>query len=328
MKKFKALIILLIISLCCAGIAFAEQNDSDVTDSDAEVEIDDSAYTILVSSISGNEIKFNDGFTGYCLDLGKDKIEKTDKFMVGSSSNGNVENLVKLAIIECYKQGKEASIDKIVSKIVANNLDSSDDVIKEVLNSNDKVSDMSTVKIDNTTEATFNFEILTPFDNSKSDCLAYTVSMRTVENDEPSTDDDVIGTAADSSENLTEDNDDKTKADNTDDATQKDNNTKEDVKKDNNTDDKKDASDKKAKDNSTGDEDVNETNKTIVTNTKITVENNTTIVYKNNVKTVNQTAPEDNTVDDLLNTAGNPIFILVVVIAVALIAVAFMKRKD
>ena len=64
------------------------------------------------------------------------------------------------------------------------------------------------------------------------------------------------------------------------------------------------------------------------TNTKITVENNTTITYKNNVKTVNQTAPANNTTGDLLKTAGNPIFILGVVIVVALIAVAFMRRKD
>ena len=318
MKKLKALMILLIISLCCAGIAFAEQNDSDVTDLDGEAEIDDSAYSILVSSISGNEIKFNDGFTGYCLDLGKEKIEKTDKFMVGSPSNEDVENRVKLAIIECYKQKKEASIDKIVSKIVANDLDSSDDVIKEVLNSNEKVNDKIAVEIDNTTEATFNFEILTPFDSNKSDCLAYTVSMKTVADDDSSTDEDVIGTAADSSKNLTEDSENKTKSDNSDDT----------VKNDDKSDDKKDTADKKAKDNSTGDETVNETNKTIVNNTKITVENNTTIVYKNNVKTVNQTAPEDNTADNLLKTAGNPIFILAVVIVVALIAVALMKRKD
>ena len=325
MKRIDALIIVLIISICCAGIAFAEENNSSVEQSIEETEIsEDGAIYTLIASISGDEIKFNDGFTGYCIDSSKGAVSSDDKFTPGPFKNDKTENYVKLAIIECYKQGRVNDIGKVVSKIVNNDLDSSDSVIKEVLNSNENVNSGTTVKIDNTTEATFNFELLTPADSEKSDCLAYTVSMKTVENKNPSTvqKDDTLGVSDNSSDNdkkAKDDNVEKTTGNGSDEKTKEDTSKTEDTSKANKTDDK-----------AKNDTIVNETNKTIVnkTNTKITVENNTTIIYKNNVKTVNQTAPANNTTNDLLKTAGNPIFILGVVIVVALIAVAFMRRKD
>lgn len=324
MKRIDALIIVLIISICCAGIAFAEENNSSVEQSIEETEIsEDGAIYTLIASISGDEIKFNDGFTGYCIDSSKGAVSSDDKFTLGSLKNDNTENYVKLAIIECYKQGRVNDIGKVVSKIVNNDLDSSDSVIKEVLNSNENVNSGTTVKIDNTTEATFNFELLTPADSEKSDCLAYTVSMKTVENKNPSTvqKDDTLGVSnsSDNDKKAKDDNVEKTTGNGSDEKTKEDTSKTEDTSKANKTDDK-----------AKNDTIVNETNKTIVnkTNTKITVENNTTITYKNNVKTVNQTAPANNTTNNLLKTAGNPIFILGVVIVVALIAVAFMRRKD
>ncbi len=324
MKRIDALVIILIISICCAGIAFAEENNSSVEQSIEETEIsEDGAIYTLIASISGDEIKFNDGFTGYCIDSSKGAVSSDDKFTPGSFKNDKTENYVKLAIIECYKQERENDIGKVVSKIVNNDLDSSDSVIKEVLNSNENVNSGTTVKIDNTTEATFNFELLKPADSEKSDCLAYTVSMKTVENKNPSTvqKDDTLGVSnsSDNDKKVKEDNVEKTTGNASDEKTKEDTSKTEDTSKANKTDDK-----------AKNDTIVNETNKTIVnkTNTKITVENNTTIIYKNNVKTVNQTAPANNTTNDLLKTAGNPIFILGVVIVVALIAVAFMRRKD
>ena len=229
MKRIDALVIILIISICCVGIAFAEENNSSVEQSIEETEIsEDGAIYTLIASISGGEIKFNDGYTGYCIDSSKDAVSSDDKFTLGSLKNDNTENYVKLAIIECYKQGRENDIGNVVSKIVNNNMDSSDSVIKEVMNSNEKITSGTTVKIDNTTEATFDFELLTPADSDKSDCLAYKVSKKTVENDQPSTvqKDDTLSVSDNSSDN------DQTKEDNVEKTTENasDEKTKEDTR--------------------------------------------------------------------------------------------------
>jgi len=295
------IIILLVVLLFSVGLAWAEDNATE------DLEIEDSGNYILPISISNGVIKFDDGFEGFCLDLSKDSITTSDKFELGALKNSGDENNVKLAIIECYKQGKESDIGKIVKNIISGNSD--DEVIKEALSSNEKIGSQHIVNIDNTTEATFTFELLKSTDDSKSDVLAYKVSTKTVEQPE------IIGASEDSDDNKKTD-DQTTKEDTTDEKTTED------------TTDNKDAANKTEPKNKTT---VNEKNETIVnkTNTVIVNENNTTIINNNNVKTINKTndTPENDTTSQLLKAAGNPIFILIIVIVIIAIVAVAMRRK-
>lgn len=310
------IIILLVVLLFSVGLAWAEDNATE------DLEIEDSGNYILPISIADGVIKFDDGFEGFCLDLSKDSITTSDKFELGALKNSGDENNVKLAIIECYKQGKESNIGKIVKNLLSGN--SNNEVLKEALNSNEKIGSQHVVNIDNTTEATFTFELLKSTDDSKSDVLAYKVSTKTVEQPE------IIGASEDSDDNKKTDdqttkedtNDEKTTEDTTDKKTGN-QTTKED------TTDNKDASNETEPKNKTT---VNEKNETIVnkTNTVIVNENNTTIINNNNVKTINKTndTPENDTTSQLLKAAGNPIFILIIVIVIIAIVAVVMRRKD
>ena len=311
----RKILVFFVVLLFSLSMVWAENNTTDTVN-----EEDDGNY-ILPISISDGEIKFNDGFAGFCIDSDKNKIETTDKFLLDEFNETNVENTIKLIIIEAYKQGKENEIGKIIEKFSSG--DSSDDVIKEALSSNEKIGNNPVVKINNTTEATFNFEYLKSADGEKSDCIAYKVSMKTVEEPEiltaPNED-----TGDDLKENPTQDktNDGKNQndtADNQTDTGTQNQNTK-------------DASDNQNKTKDNDETIVNETNRTIVnkTNTVIVNENNTTVINNNNVKTVNNTndTPKNDTTSQLLKAAGNPIFILIIVIVIIAIVAVAVRRKD
>ncbi|WP_458454616.1 hypothetical protein [Methanobrevibacter sp.] len=335
-RKIMSLIIVLIFSLCCISIAFA-QNDTieDIESNDSNIETEDLSNYILPISISNGKIEFNDGFTGFALDSSKDKISEDDTFSPGEFSYSQSENYVKSAIIESYKQGRENDIANIVSKIIDGNLDTQDSVIKEVLSSEASIGDSEVVSIDNTTEATFTFELLKSTNEEKSDCLAYKVSLKTVEAP------DILNAGDDGKNNSNDDNatledNDKQSTDTGEDKAANDDKDKKSQDSQKNTEDNDNeksavtnASDNQKNDNESkaNDTTVNETNTTIVKTTTTVIENNTTIVH-NNVKEVNNTtAPENDTLTSLLK-AGNPILILIIVIAVAVIAVVIMKRKE
>lgn len=328
-RKITALLIVLIFSVCLASIAFAENNsvnESQLADDGQNIEIDnannqaieDTSNYIKVTSISGREFKFNDGFTGFCLSS-TGTIETGDTFTSGAFANSQTENYVKLAIIEAYKLGKENNLGEIISKIVNGNMDTGDEVIKAVMDSNEQIGQSKTVNIDNTTEATFTFELLKSTDEDHIECLGYTVSKKPVEpvisGDEAASDDkqsdDNNGTQP--AGNSTPGNNDK-QADSGN-ATPEKNQTDDKNSKDNKTEPEK-TDNKKVVKNDT----------TIVKNTTTVIENNTTIVH-NNVKEVNNTtAPKNNTATNLLK-AGYPIIILLIVIVIAVVAVVIKRRE-
>lgn len=328
-RKITALLIVLIFSVCLASIAFAENNsvnESQLADDGQNIEIDnannqaieDTSNYIKVTSISGREFKFNDGFTGFCLSS-TGTIETGDTFTSEAFANSQTENYVKLAIIEAYKLGKENNLGEIISKIVNGNMDTGDEVIKAVMDSNEQIGQSKTVNIDNTTEATFTFELLKSTDEDHIECLGYTVSKKPVEpvisGDEAASDDkqtaDNNGTQP--AGNSTPGNNDK-QADSGN-ATPEKNQTDDKNSKDNKTEPKK-ADNKNVVKNDT----------TIVKNTTTVIENNTTIVH-NNVKEVNNTtAPKNNTATNLLK-AGYPIIILLIVIVIAVVAVVIKRRE-
>ena len=314
--KITGLIMVLIFALCIAGFASAK-NDTldDVESSEEDVEIEDVSNYIQVISISNGKIEFSDGFIGFCIDSSKNAVEKDDTFTQAESNNSEIENYIKLAIIEAYKQKKESDLGEIVSKIAEGNLNTNDEVIKEIAGSWKSVKASETVNIDNSTEATFDFELLKSTDSEKSDCVAYKVSFKTVKEE------DVLGSEDTSTEDSIKEDSSKDKTQNNVKKTE-DTNSKEDVKKENQSEEVKNNTKQKTV--------VNETNTTIKnkTNTVITIENNTTIIHKNNVNEVNNTTPEDNGTSNIMQVAGNPIFILIVVVAVAIAAVVIMRRKE
>lgn len=319
----KKMIVFFVVLLFSLSMVWADNNTTDT------LEVEDNGHYILPVSISNGEIKFNDGFNGFNINPDKNKVEMSDKFLLDSFNGKDIENTVKLVIIEAYKQGKENEIGQIISKL--NNGDSNDNVIKEALNSNEKIGNNPVVKIDNSTEATFNFEYLKSVDDEKSDCIAYKVSMKTVEEPE------ILTSPSDDSDNHpVEETDDSDNGKTADDQKQTDDNTVDNQKQsddnkksDNNTSNNQKSDDKNESDNDTT---VNETNKTIInkTNTVIVNENNTTIINNNNVKTINNTndTPENNTTSQLLKAAGNPILILIIVIVIIAIVAVALYRKD
>lgn len=328
-RKITALLIVLIFSVCLASIAFAENNsvnESQLTDDSQNIEIDnannqaieDTSNYIKVTSISGREFKFNDGFTGFCLSS-TGTIETGDTFTSGAFANSQTENYVKLAIIEAYKLGKENNLGEIISKIVNGNMDTGDEVIKAVMDSNEQIGQSKTVNIDNTTEATFTFELLKSTDEDHIECLGYTVSKKPVE---PV----ISGDEAASDDKQTADNNGTQPAGN---STPGDNDKQADSG--NATPEKNQTDDKNSKDNKTepkkaDNKNVVKNDTTIVKNTTTVIENNTTIVH-NNVKEVNNTtAPKNNTATNLLK-AGYPIIILLIVIVIAVVAVVIKRRE-
>lgn len=333
-RKIAALIIVSIFALCCAGIAFAGNESSDALDSsddNGSVELEDTSNYIAITGIANGEIKFADGFTGYAMDSSKGKIGSDATFTPREFSHSKIENYIKLAIIEAYKQGKENQLGAIISKIADNNMDSSDSVISEVLNSNDNIGSSEVVKINDNTEATFTFELLKSTDDEKSDCLAYKVSMKTVESDKLAATDDVDNTSNDNKQDIiSNDNTDNNKTTEDNNSDNKTEDTNKDNKADNNNESEKTSKNedvkKEAKKNN-AEKEKPKNNTTIVKTTTTVIENNTTIVH-NNVKEVNNTTePKNDTAGNLLK-AGNPILILIIVVVVAVIAVVIMKRKN
>ena len=328
-RKITALLIVLIFSVCLASIAFAENNsvnESQLADDGQNIEIDnannqaieDTSNYIKITSISGREFKFNDGFTGFCLSS-TGTIETGDTFTSEAFANSQTENYVKLAIIEAYKLGKENNLGEIISKIVNGNMDTGDEVIKAVMDSNEQIGQSKTVNIDNTTEATFTFELLKSTDEDHIECLGYTVSKKPVE---PV----ISGDEAASDDKQTADNNGTQPAGN---STPGDNDKQADSG--NATPEKNQTDDKNSKDNKTepkkaDNKNVVKNDTTIVKNTTTVIENNTTIVH-NNVKEVNNTtAPKNNTATNLLK-AGYPIIILLIVIVIAVVAVVIKRRE-
>ena len=304
-KKIMTLLIILIFAVGCVSFVWADKNTTDnLTVENIEENMTDnnlSEYIIPVH-ITDNGIEFSDGFIGFCIDSSKDVITVNDKFTSQNTRNDEIENNVKLAIIECYKAGKENDIQNVVSQILNGNKNY--DIVDSVLNSGESVNDAAVVKINNTTEATFTFELLKPTDDSKSDCLAYTVSLKTVDsNDEVN----------DAAENTTENN-----------------STIENTTENNSTTEDTNISDAQVTTNQTI---VNNTNNTILNNTNnnITNENNTTIINQNNTKIINKTneTPKNATIQEtIMRVVGNPITILVIVIAILAVVGVVMKRKQ
>ena len=332
-KKIMTLFLIIAVLLCSIAIVSAENNTTNVTN-DTEDTIDLSNYITALSS--GKEIQFSDGYTGYLIDTSKNELTDKDGFTSYPTTNidGNIGNYLKLAVIECYKQNKESEISDVISMILDGSYKNRENpIINAVLRSDQTINDHESVEIDNSTEGTFDFELLKPRNQATSDYFAYKVSLKTIEND------DVLGVADGNDTNQTKEIENQTNATAEADQNKTENNNttvkNEELANDTNA-SKANATDNETKENST--EKINETktietNKTIVnkTNTLTINENNTTVVNKTTVTHINNTTndtPQNNTItDNLMKTVGNPISILIIVIAVIAIVAIAMRRK-
>lgn len=332
-KKIMTFFLIIAVLLCSVAIVSAENNTTNVTN-DTEDTIDLSNYITALSS--GKEIQFSDGYTGYLIDTSKNELTDKDGFTSYPTTNidGNIGNYLKLAVIECYKQNKESEISDVISMILDGSYKNRENpIINAVLKSDQSINDHESVKIDNTTEGTFDFELLKPRNQATSDYFAYKVSLKTIEND------DVLGVADGNDTNQTKEIENQTNATTEADQNKTENNNttvkNEELANDTNA-SKANATDNETKENST--EKINETktietNKTLVnkTNTLTINENNTTVVNKTTVTHINNTTndtPQNNTItDNLMKTVGNPISILIIVIVVIAIVAIAMRRK-
>ncbi len=332
-KKIMTFFLIIAVLLCSVAIVSAENNTTNVTN-DTEDTIDLSNYITALSS--GKEIEFSDGYTGYLIDTSKNELTDKDGFTSHPTTNidGNIGNYLKLAVIECYKQNKESEISDVISMILDGSYKNRENpIINAVLRSDQSINDHESVEIDNSTEGTFDFELLKPRNQETSDYFAYKVSLKTIEND------DVLGVADGNDTNQTEETENQTNATAEIEQNKTENNNttvkNEELANDTNA-SKANATENETKENST--EKINETktietNKTIVnkTNTLTINENNTTVVNKTTVTHINNTTndtPQNNTItDNLMKTVGNPISILIIVIVVIAIAAVAMRRK-
>ncbi|WP_405269774.1 hypothetical protein [Methanobrevibacter sp.] len=352
-KKIIVALIVLLFCVGCLGIVSAENSTNETLENN-ESEIVDMANYIIPISVTNDEIEFSDGFTGFYLDLTKDSITTGDRFVSENTGSDELQNYVKLAIIEAYRQGCEYNLGQIIDIFASGDYKNSDNkVVSAVLDSQETIGDSAVVELEDSIGATFEFELLKDADGKKSDCLAYKVSLKEMPDDAKLaaiTDDGIDGENNDTDNNTPDDNEKATEsADNETDEKQ--DNEKTADADDNKTDDKQEDKKADVTDNKTDEKQdnektanttdnnqkketlVNETNKTIInkTNTLIINENNTTTINKNNTKIINKTTktPQNESIPEkLIKTVGNPIFILIVVIAIAAIVAVAIQRKE
>ena len=208
-KKIITLILVILVSFCFLSIVVADNatdNDNNETDhnptdndkvddnstdknktndtskddtskTDDKSETDDKAKkAYIIAKGKGNNIKFSDGYKGFILDYSKKPASSGDEFKHVSTSKASNANKLKLAIIECYKQDSTGQMEKIIADIVKTG-SSHTKVGEAVAKSHKKIGDHAVVKIDNHTEAVFDFEVLKSVSGNESDYFAYKVSF-------------------------------------------------------------------------------------------------------------------------------------------------------
>lgn len=346
----KLLTVLMVIAVVCSlSIVSADGNDTNATD-EVSQELDLSQY-ITASQISNGKVEFSDGFTGFLIDSNKNKASSSDGFTANPTSVSDLGKYLKSAIVECYKQDCEDRISEVMESFADGSYkNSADPVIKEAVSSNENIGDSAEVKINNDTEATFTFEILKPANNETSEYIAYKVSLKTVESedklsagDDENASSDADKSSGDETQDTEKTNDSSDKNQDTEkssDSSDKNAAKSEDDKKsDTQKPDTSENSEKtepsknttEPKDNGT---EIHEKNKTIInkTNTVIVNQKNITIINQTTVKHINNTTnndtPQNDTNSILMQAAGNPITILIIVALIIAVVGVVYSRKD
>lgn len=306
-KKIFAILALLIVILCCISIVSADNGTDDVqtaTDDDTvETTTDNSDNTSdsqtidlsnYITAVSiGTTVTFSDGFTGFSLDPSKGQITDQDGFTAISTAGVPQANYLKLAVVESYKAGNEGDIGSVVSSFVDGSYQSSSNpVVQSVLSSSDSIGDYEVVKINNNTEATFEFEVLEPVDSNKPSYFAYRVSFNTIPDEKlSSTQGDDNGSGNDTPVSSVENDTPTTQNVENDTPTSK--NVENDTPVKSNTDNNVSKDSSKTADNGT-----NKTNKTDNKTTNNTNKKTTNNTNKTDKKTTNKKTTNNNKKSD------------------------------
>lgn len=198
-KKLVTLIIVVLISFCFLSIVVADNisqthNDSIVPDKSDDIQPSDKNVTpeknqsdnktkgnYILAKGSGDDIKFSDGFRGFRLDYSKPAATSGDEFKRASASVASNANTLEEIIVGCYELGLSGHVGEMVAEYIQTG--GYDDDIDEILEaSHQKVSNHVSVKINDKTRASFNFEVLQSVSGNESDYFAYTVSYSKINN--------------------------------------------------------------------------------------------------------------------------------------------------
>lgn len=207
-KKIVALIIVILISFCFLSIVVADNatnDDNKTTDHGQTINnnknVDEnttdqnktnnnkaagSPNNYILAKGNGNDITFSDGFRGFRLDYSKSPASSGDEFKHASTSKAGNSNTLKLAIIECYKQGATDQIRRIMADFIKTG-SSNTPVGEAVAASHQSVSDRAVMKINDHTNIIFDFEYLKSVSGNESDYFAYKVSYITINDGEEDT---------------------------------------------------------------------------------------------------------------------------------------------
>lgn len=196
-KKLVTLIIVVLISFCFLSIVVADnithgQNNSIAPDKSNDTQPSDKNVTpeknesgnkskgnYILAKGSGDDIKFSDGYRGFRLDYSKPAATSGDEFKRASASTASNANTLEEIIIGCYELGLSSHVGAMVAEFIQTG--SYDDDIDEIIaDSHQKVSNHVSVKINDHTKASFNFEVLKSVSGNESDYFAYKVSYSNI----------------------------------------------------------------------------------------------------------------------------------------------------
>lgn len=141
---------------------------------------------------SGNyNITFNDGYSGYCINYGDYAADPGDDFIVKNTSNAinhyngeSIGNYLKVLFVDYHDIAvKDKTNTQYLIWAFSDNYNYERDLVEEIKKASiDRIiPDQGAVKkINNTTEATFYFEVLDSIESWTQNFFAYRIEYRTI----------------------------------------------------------------------------------------------------------------------------------------------------
>lgn len=198
-KKILTLFIIILISTCGLNCVSAEEvlNESEIKIKTASEEKTRIGETVKSNENGHYNITFNDGYSGYCISYGKNEAEIGDDFTVQDTSkavnNNNGEtigNYLKVFFTDYYDLAKD---DKVKTQhyiwALSDDFEGwrvDQDIIKDIKDiAKTKIvpDNGATLKINDTTNAVFYFEVLKSASSGNQNYFAYRIDYETIIND-------------------------------------------------------------------------------------------------------------------------------------------------
>ena len=196
-KRIWTILFISLIFLSGIGIACAhDTNDTNIqTSDDTQEEIIDSENVNAEQSGIRN-ITFSDGYNGYCINLSKDHAEVGSEFTPKDTShamnnkyNTPIGNYLKILFVDYYDfaiKDADATAEVIWDFSDRYYLDSTNEITQAILKDAENGRTIpdhgATKKINDTTEAVFDFEVFDPLNDDMQNYFGYKITFRTIEN--------------------------------------------------------------------------------------------------------------------------------------------------